>query len=104
MNKFLSKLIKPKKVVHKETASNPHNIWPVMMKVFFVLVVIMIMINLFFSYLVKNEKIFKTESTVSQPPSLLKEKLLNDVINSFNQKEIKSNDFKTIKVFKDPSL
>jgi len=104
MNDFLSKLKPHRNILHKTKNINPHKHWVVLLKVFFIVSVISIILNLLLSYLIKKEKIFQTQSVISKPPSLLKEKLLNDVTESFNQKEVKSNEFKTVKVFKDPSL
>ncbi len=98
-NKFQKQNIEVSNVI------NPHRHWILLVRSFFVIIVLLILLALFILYKIKNEQIFQVESTNKEPPSLLKDKLLKDVINSFDIKAKKESELKTNPpVYRDPSI
>lgn len=84
---------------------NPHKHWVILLWFFFGVVIVLIMFSLFLLYQIKNDQIFQVAPTVLENNQKIKEDLLKNVTDSFNQKAQKESDLKiNTPVYKDPSL
>lgn len=84
---------------------NPHQYWKNLLYVFFTMIIILIIFSLYLLFNIKNQQIFKISSISTTPPSLINEKLLNKVTESFNNKTLREKEIKENgKIYKDPSL
>lgn len=84
---------------------NPHKHWVILLWFFFGVVIVLIMFSLFLLYQIKNDQIFQVAPTVLENNQKIKEDLLKNVTDSFNQKAEKESELKTnAPVYKDPSL
>ena len=84
---------------------NPHRHWTVLLNIFFVIIIILILLSLFLSYKIKNQKIFQVEMKPKENSSIINEKLLNRVDEYFNKKSLRENEIQNnLKDYEDPSL
>lgn len=105
MTEFLIKIKDKLKSFIPFRKVNPHIYWNSLLYMFFVIIIILILFSLYLLYEIKNQQIFQITPLSTESPSLINEKLLNEVNESFDnnlikQKEIKDN----INPYKDPSL
>lgn len=105
MNIFFARLKTKYRNIVKPKNVNPHLHWSILVEFFLVITVLLIAFGFYLLYKVKNEQIFQVDqSTVSKSPVLVKDKLLNQVNDSFKNKELRSNDILSGKIsFPDPS-
>ena len=105
MIKFFKKTNKPIKIVRKENFMNPQSSWIRLVKIFLALALILIFFSFYVLYLIKNDDGFKNSDDISKdPPSLIREDLLEKVNESINQKEINNKNLKSGDIkFEDPS-
>lgn len=84
---------------------NPHAHWVGLLNVFFVVITILILFSFFLLYKIKTQQIFQVETKVEVTPSIINEKLLNKVNESFKDKSVKEDEIKSgLKTYEDPSL
>jgi hypothetical protein len=93
-------LIKFKKIFKnmfcfKHISSHKH--WSNLLKVFFILVILLLLFNFYLLYQVKNEQIFQIESEKKETPDLINEKLLDKINKSFELKSYNENEIRQIK-------
>ena len=94
-----------KKGAESPSMINPHNHWMVILWVFLVISILLIIFSFYLLYKIKQEEIFQVAPTNNDNTSLLKENLLNSVMQTFDNQEKKEAELKNApKVFKDPSL
>ncbi|MEK7585716.1 MAG: hypothetical protein AAB477_00560 [Patescibacteria group bacterium] len=84
---------------------DPHKHWTMLLWIFLALVTLLIVFSFYLLYEVKNEQIFQVTPTIEDNSIKLKETLLNEVTESFNQKNKKEAELKANPPsFKDPSI
>ncbi|MFA6251303.1 MAG: hypothetical protein WC603_01605 [Candidatus Paceibacterota bacterium] len=94
----IKKLFSPKK-------SNPHTDWRILLDIFFLVVVVLILFSFYLLYTIKNQQVFQIEPKSDETPTMINEKLLEKINNSFEQKSIKAREIKDgSKSYKDPSI
>jgi hypothetical protein len=105
MNNLFKKVENRIKGLHKARLINPHVHWTMLVQLFLVMALILIIFGFYLLYKIRNEQIFQTTpSFSSNPPSLIKEELLEKVTNSFKKKEILNKEIEAGSIsFSDPS-
>lgn len=99
--KIKSNISSPK----KKAIINPHKHWIMIVKIFFAFFFLLLIFSLYLLYEIKNEKVFYVNTTIKPTQALLKDKLLEDISNSFEEKSKKSIDIKNNSIiFGDPSI
>ena len=89
----------------KHLLTNPHKHWVIILKVCFAMILGLIAFNLYLLYKIKNEQIFQVTKVPEQNINPIKEKLLNSVNASFDNKENKIIELKkNPPSYPDPSL
>lgn len=84
---------------------NPHNHWRNLLRIFFVIIILLILFSFYVLYKIKNQQIFQIKPKSTDSVILVNEKLLEKVTESFNYKLIKEKEIKDgSKTYKDPSL
>ena len=84
---------------------NPHVYWKSLLYVFFVIITILILLSFYILSQIKNQQIFQIAPKSEEQPSLMDEKLFNEVTESFNSKLIKEKEVEDgLTKYKDPSL
>ena len=107
MKNLLSKIknIFKKKSVEGPRAINPHKHWIILLSIFFVIIAVLILFSLYLLYQIKNDQIFQVPPTLQENNKLIREDLLKDVTESFDQKAQKESEIKTNPhSYRDPSL
>ena len=105
MKEFLLKIKnKIKKFVpFKKISSHLH--WKNLLYMFFVIITILIIFSFYLLYEIKNQQIFQVTPPTTGLSSLINEKLLNKVTESFDNKLIKEKEIKnSLTSYKDPSI
>jgi len=90
MNKFKKSL----ESLYTLSLINPHKHWIVFLKIFIVVFFFLIVFNFYFLYKINNEKVLQVNIIPHENKSLLKEKLLKDILNTFNKKAQMSEELK----------
>lgn len=84
---------------------NPHNHWRVLLRIFFVIVIILVLFSFYILYKIKNKQVFQIKTNSTDQALLINEKLLEKVTESFTHKSIKEKEIKDgSKKYKDPSI
>ncbi len=84
---------------------NPHKHWAFLIYVFFSLVVILILFSFYLLYEIRNEQMFQVQIEQKGNQTLLKEDLLKNTTNIFDQKTRNEIDINTnFSAYNDPSL
>ena len=84
---------------------NPHTHWKFLLYLFSVVVIFLILFSFYLLFRVKSQQAFKVTPVTTEPPSLVNEKLLEKVNESFNSKLLKQKEIKEGPTsFKDPSI
>ncbi len=108
MKNFLEKLktkFKKQDTATMASSLNPHKHWKLILKVFFIVVVLLIIISIYLLYRIKNDKIFQIDPIKNDSTNLLKEDLLKKVSEIFDNKAKKENELKTNPpIYSDPSV
>lgn len=105
MKEFLIKIKNKLKSLIPFRKVNPHVYWNILLYIFFIIIIALILFSLYLLYEIKNQQIFQITSSSSQSSSLINEKLLNKVTESFNINLIKEKEIKNdINLYKDPSI
>lgn len=71
---------------------NPHKHWSVILRLFFMFVIVSILFSLCFLYKIKNDQIAEDVPKNKEAPNLINEKLLKNVTESFEMKAIKERE------------
>lgn len=105
MNNFLIKINKIKKSVHDFFKVSPHKHWTVLMVLFLSLIFILILLSLYFLYEIKNEKIFQIKTDQKPKQTLLKEKLLKNTTEFYDDRAKNTEDINSKGIpYKDPGI
>lgn len=84
---------------------NPHVHWNNLLYVFFTIIILLIIFSFYLLSEIKNQQIFQITSPSAELSSLINEKLLNSVNESFDIKLIKEKEIKEGQViYRDPSI
>lgn len=105
MNNIFNKIINKIKGLHKSRLLNPHIYWTILVQFFLVMAFVLVIFSFYLLYKIKNEQIFQViPETSKNPPSLIKEDLLEKVYDSFKIKEKRNQEIESgIYSFPDPS-
>ncbi len=104
MNNLLTKIKNRFKGLHKSRFINPHRHWAFLIQLFLSVILILIIFSFYLLYKIRNEQIFQVNEEPTTPVSLIKEKLLEETLESFDQKKERTRDIKAGLVeLKDPS-
>jgi hypothetical protein len=91
--------------IHTSRHSDPHHDWMILLRIFFILTTLLIIFSLYILYQIKNDQIFTVTPKSSEPPSLLREDLLDTTLRSFEDKAKKTLELKSKPLpYPDPSL
>jgi Na+/melibiose symporter-like transporter len=94
-----------KKKTFDSSQINPHKHWIMMLLTFLVVGGLLIVFSLYILYKIKNEQIFQAAPNTGTSSSNLKENLIKQVTETFENKAKKTNEIKNNPpVFKDPSI
>lgn len=105
MKLSLPKIKLPKKNLQESNIINPHKHWGILLKVFFIVVLCLIIFSLYLLYQIKNDHIFQVNPTIEENNSSIKEELLKKVNDSFDKKAQKESELKANPPsFSDPSI
>jgi len=84
---------------------SPHSHWKNILHIFSVLIIILILFSFYLLYEINREQIFKMSSVKVDQSTLINEKLLKKVTESFNNKILKEKEIKDgLHQYKDPSI
>ena len=84
---------------------NPHVYWKNLLYVFFVIITILILLSFYILSQIRNQQIFQIAPKSGEQPSLMDEKLFNEVTESFSNKLVKEKEVEDSPTkYKDPSL
>lgn len=102
---FLSKIKNHTKREDNYSIPNPHKHWMILLLIFLILVVCLIMFSLYLLFQIRGDQVFQVKPTLDDKPTILKEDLLKNVTQIFEEKAKKENDLSTNPPFyRDPSL
>ncbi len=105
MNSFLIKIKNIWKGFCNFFQINPHKHWAFLLYMFSVLIILLILFSFYLLYQIKNEQIFQVKIVAEQKKTILREDLLNKIINLFDNKAQKELDIESNPpVYKDPSI
>jgi hypothetical protein len=97
-NKTLKKLFSFKKM-------DPHIYWNNLLNIFFIAMIGLVVFSFYLLYKIKNQQIFQIIALPTESPILINEKLLDKVVESFDNKLLKQDEIKEGQViYKDPSI
>lgn len=105
MSNFV-KIIKDRvKGFHKARLINPHVHWALLVQFSLMVSLLLIIFGFYILFKIRSEQIFQAiPETSENPPSLIKENLLETVNGEFKNKEIRSKEIKEgLIIFSDPS-
>ena len=104
MNDFLLKIKNKLKIFIPSRRINPHIYWDVLLHIFLIIMVALIIFSFYLLYKINKQQIFQVIPKSEGMPSLINEKLLNSVKESFDSKQIKQREIKEgLEIYKDPS-
>lgn len=105
MKEFFEKIKSKLKSLIPFRKVNPHVYWNNLLYIFFLIVIILILFSFYILYEIKNQQVLQIAPMSQDVPSLINEKLLDKVNESFNNNSIKEKEIKNdIKSYRDPSL
>ena len=105
MEELSTKISNKFKGIFSYKKANPHTQWNNLLYVFFVIISILILFSFYLLFKIKNQQLFQTVAPSAELPNLMNEKLLNDVNQSFKDKEEKQKDIQAEpSTYIDPSL
>ena len=105
MKDFFKKIENKIKGLHKSRLINPHIHWAMLVRLFLLLSLLLIAFGFFLLYQIRSAQIFQVVPSVTEnPPSLIKEKLLENITEAFKNKEIRTGEIRSGQIlFSDPS-
>ncbi|HLP86421.1 MAG TPA: hypothetical protein VK153_00905 [Candidatus Paceibacterota bacterium] len=104
MNHLLLKTKNKLKIFAQFKRMNPHIYWDTLLRVFLVVIFILIIFSFYLLYQINKQQIFQVIPKSEGVPSLINEKLLNSVKESFNNKEVKQKEIREgLQSYQDPS-
>lgn len=84
---------------------NPHLHWKYLVNIFFILIFILISFSFYLMYQIKNQQMSQASPVVEGRDIMVNEKLLEEVNQSFKNKNLIQKDVEEgIKFYQDPSL
>jgi hypothetical protein len=92
MNNLTCKFKEGCKKVKGFFVMNPHKHWKVFLYLFAVIIVCFIIFSFYLFFQIKKDKGYEPISVEANKRILLKEKLLKEVVDSFDQKALKYNE------------
>ncbi|HEY5588927.1 MAG TPA: hypothetical protein VIK86_08235 [Candidatus Paceibacterota bacterium] len=96
--KIKNKIISFKKI-------NPHNHWNILLYIFFAIIIVLVIFSLYLLIDLRNQQSLQMTPGFVETPSLMNEKLLNKVTESFSIKALKEKAIKDgVTSYKDPSI
>ena len=105
MEEFLLKIKNKLKDFISFKKLNPHNHWKNLLYVFLVIIITLIIFSFYLLYQIKNQQIFQITPPSTGLSSLMNEKLLEKVNESFDIKLIKTKEIQNgLTSYKDPSI
>lgn len=89
----------------KHDTLNPHTHWKKLLTLFLFLMIGLIMFSLYLLYQIRTEQTFEVRPTNQDKPTLLKEDMLKDTLDSFTTKAKKQEEIlRTTPTYRDPSI
>ena len=105
MNNFLIQINNKTKEIKNFFDINPHRHWDFLLKLFLFLILVLIVFSLYLLYQIKNEQIFQITLGVPENHTMLKEDLLKNTLDVYDQKAAKVTEIeKNFNSYNDPSL
>ena len=84
---------------------NPHVYWNSLIYVFLVAILILIVFSFYLLFKIKNQQILQITPATTETPSLINEKLLKKVNESFDAKLVKQKEVQSgLNTYEDPSI
>ena len=105
MKELLTKFKDKFKKILSFKRMNPHVYWRNILYVFFLVIILLISFSVYLLFEIKNQQIFQITPKPGEQSSLINEKLLDKVTESFNSKQAKEKEIESgLTKYKDPSL
>lgn len=105
MSTFLLKIKNLIKHLSNFFKINPHKHWIMLLYIFFTLTVMLILFSCYILFEIKNEQMFQVKEEQKEKPNLLKEELLKNTLERFDQKTKVETDITSNPLpYKDPSI
>lgn len=105
MEKFLSKIKFELKSFLPFRKLNPLIYWNNLLRIFSVVIILLIIFSFYILYQIKHQQIFQITPVPTEESNLIKEKLLNQVNEIFENKKTRAKEIQSeLKVYKDPSI
>ena len=86
MNNLFVKIKESYKKINKFFIINPHKHWIIFLRAFSIIIIALIIFSFYLFLQIKSEKVYEVIPVLPNKTSVLKEKLLKEVIDSFNKK------------------
>lgn len=84
---------------------NPHHHWRNLLYIFLLIIILLILFSFYVFYKMRNQQELEIKPKSTKSPSLINEKLLNKVTESFENKSLKEKEIKEgLVIYKDPSM
>ena len=106
-NTFLTKITSNIKSggFHTSRVLNPHKHWKVLLGIFSLVAFLLVVFSFYLLYKIKTEQIFRAVPASNAGVTILKEKLIKSVTETFDQRALKEKSIKsTPSPYSDPSL
>ena len=94
MNKLIFKIKDKYKKINEFFVMNPHRHWIIFLYIFSVITLCLIIFSFYLFFQIKNQQAYESISAESNKRIVLKEKLLKEVIDSFDKKASKTIELK----------
>jgi hypothetical protein len=105
MTNFLIKIKDRVKKIIPFRKLNPLTYWDNLLRIFFIIVIGLIIFSFYLLYQIKHQQIFQIKTDSTNGSHLINEKLLDKVMELFESKKTRTEEIKNTKeVYKDPSI
>lgn len=94
MNNLFVKIKEVFKKIDSFFIISPHKHWIVFLRAFSVIIIALIIFSFYLFFQITNEQVYEITSVLPNKKSVLKEKLLKEVIESFDKKALKTIELK----------
>ena len=102
MDNLFLKIRNNVKDLHKSRLINPKRHWNLLIKLFLLIAVVLIFLGFYSLYIIRNEHFSQVSTSINTLPPMVKDKLLKNITDAFNNKKIQAEKAKAT-VFDDPS-
>lgn len=86
MNKLFFKIKNVFKMINGFFDINPHKHWKVFLYLFFIITFCLLILSFYLFFKIKNDQVYEPIKVESNKKIILKEKLLKEVVESFDKK------------------